>query len=247
VREADPYGHLVTVGSVGLQSNIDGDEKPLYAGATNDLLQWHLYGEKTYHPHAHALEMARKVRETYGYGKPVFCGEFGYGGEDPRFFDHTHTGIWAATFAGGGALAHSAPPFNLDSDGPMTPERGHHFRVLRDVLASLDWSRRLEPDESVVAVRPVGAHVFALGESAYKALWVLAPRSNYGATVAGTRLSVARLTPGRYRVTWRNDVSGEIVATSALVAAAQSTKVDVPAFARHIFGVIEPAATSPSP
>jgi hypothetical protein len=240
VRAADPYEHLVTVGSVGLQWNIDGDEKPLYAGTGEDLVQWHLYGQKTYDPRANAIEMARKVRETYGYGKPVFCGEFAYGGEDPALYDHTHDGIWAATFAGGGALAHSAPPFNVDSDEPMTPARGHHFRVLSDFLRSLDWSRRLEPDDRVRVARPEDAHVFTLGSSDYKAFWLLGPAHGYGAAVEGASLAIDGLPAGRYRATFRDDVTGALLGRVALVVHAGTATVDVPPFVRHVAGTVEP-------
>ncbi|HZU81369.1 MAG TPA: cellulase family glycosylhydrolase [Polyangiaceae bacterium] len=240
VHRADPYGHLVTIGSVGLQSNVDIDERPLYASGSDDLIEWHLYGEKTYDPHAHALEMARKVRETYGYGKPVFCGEFGYGGEDPAFYDHTHTGIWAATFAGGGALAHSAPPFNIDSDEPMTPERGRHFRVLGAFLRSLDWARRLEPDPTITADGAGDARVFALGSPEYKAFWLLAPAAGYGAPVVGARLSVPGLPAGRYEVTFVDDVSGDVVGRVDGQVGRDPLVVGVPTFARHVAGVIAP-------
>ena len=145
LRSVDPYAHPITVGSVGLSWNIEGDERALYRGPDVDLIQWHLYGKETYDPHDHALEMARRVEETLPYEKPIFCGEFAYGGEDPALYDHTHTGLWAALFAGGGALAHSAPPFNIDSDEPMTPARAHHFQVLSQFLRGLDLSGRLAP------------------------------------------------------------------------------------------------------
>ena len=52
----------------------------------------------------------RQVEETWGFGKPVVCGEFGYGGEDHTTFDHTHDGIWSLLFSGAGRpRAHRAP------------------------------------------------------------------------------------------------------------------------------------------
>jgi hypothetical protein len=239
VHAMDPYEHLVTVGSVGLQWNIDGDETPLYAGAGENLVQWHLYGEKTYDPRANAIEMARKVRETYRYGKPVFCGEFAYGGEDPAFFDHTHGGIWAALFAGGGALAHSAPPFNVDSDEPMTPARGRHFRVLSDFLRSLDWSHHLEPDDRVRVSRPEDAHVFTLGSTDYKAFWLLGPALHYGSPVEGASLAIAGLPPGQYHALFRDDVTGAPLRRVALSWHGDSATVDVPPFVRHVAGTVE--------
>ncbi len=241
LREADSSRQLLTVGSVGLQWNVDGDERPLYASAVDDLVEWHLYGPKTYAPHDNALEMARKVRETYGYGKPVFCGEFAYGGEDPSLYDHTHDGIWAAVFAGGGALAHSAPPFNVDSDEPMTPARGRHFRVLADFLSTLDPSRPLEPDDHVRVTRPAGAAVWALGKSGYDAFWVLGPETNYGSTVAGARLSIDDVEPGRYRVSLRDDVTGAPLSRFDAVARGATLAFDLPPFVRHLAGTLEPA------
>ncbi|MFI5291008.1 MAG: cellulase family glycosylhydrolase, partial [Polyangia bacterium] len=136
-RADDPFGHLVTAGPVGLQYNLGGDERPWYGYAGDDLVQWHLYGKEFYEPHALADEMTRKVREVWGFDKPILVGEFGYGGEDKTTYDHTHVGIWSATFAGAGVLMHSAPAFNIDSDEPMTPARAAHVLGLSRFLASL--------------------------------------------------------------------------------------------------------------
>lgn len=46
-----------------------------------------------------------------------------WGSEPKPLYDHAHVGIRSATFSGAGVLAHSAPPFNIDSDEPLTPTR----------------------------------------------------------------------------------------------------------------------------
>ena len=97
------------------------------ADAGNDVVQWHLYGKDTYDVHALARTMAKKVAETVQHERPILVGEFGWGGEAAPAHDHTHVGLWSATFSGAGVLAHVAPPFNLDSDGPLTPARGARY------------------------------------------------------------------------------------------------------------------------
>ena len=234
-KQRDPYRHLVTVGSIGLSTNIDGDERPLYASPDIDLVQWHLYGAATYDPRAHADEMVRRVRETWEFGKPIFCGEFAYGGEDPALYDHTHTGIWAATFAGAGALAHSAPPFHRDSDEPMTPGRGRHFRVLADFLRGLDGKQRLEPDLGAAA-EPAGTAVWARGSGDYRVLWVVGPKASYGNPIGEAVVRLHDVPTGSYRAEWRDDVTGRIVATVALAAAGGDLSLKVPPFIRHLAG-----------
>jgi hypothetical protein len=234
----DPYGHLVTLGSVGLHWNVDGDERPWYAHPSNDVVQWHLYGPEVYDPHALAAEMARKVAETWEYGKPVWCGEFAWGGEDATTYDHTHVGLWSATFAGAGVLAHSAPPFTLDSDEPMTPERARHFRVLADFLAALDARGPASPWP--VRARTPGLLAASLGHDTVRALWLLAPKAGYGARVAGARLSVPALPPGDYVTEWRDDTTGEVLARTAFAHAGGDADLAAPAFSRHVAGLLAP-------
>jgi len=240
----DPYGHLVTVGSVGLHWNEDGDERPWYADPRNDLLQWHLYGKAFYQPHALAAELTRKVEETWGYDKPILCGEFGYGGDDPATFDHTHAGIWATTFAGAGVLAHSAPPFTPDSDVPMVPARARHFRVLADFLARLSLSPPLGPLARPRAT-PEGTRVWRLGRAGYEALWVMGPEAGYGQPVTGATVRLP-LAAGRYRVTWWDDVSGERLGESEGVSEREELVLVVPTFTRHVAGVVEALPAAPS-
>jgi hypothetical protein len=231
-KARDPAGHLVTAGSIGLSTNVDGDERPLYASPELDLVQWHLYG--VHDPRAHADEMVRRVRETWDAGKPVFCGEFAYGGEDPTLYDHTHTGIWAAIFAGAGALAHSAPPFHLDSDEPMTPGRARHFRVLADFLAGLGGGQSFDPDDTAAAAPP-GTMVLALGRGDDRALWLLGPAAGYGTEVSGATVTLRDVPPGAHRIEWRNDVTGAIVGTTTTGAGTDGRlTLAAPPFARHL-------------
>jgi hypothetical protein len=238
-KARDPAGHLVTAGSIGLASNVDGDERALYASPELDLVQWHLYG--VHDPHAHADEMARRVRETWGFGKPIFCGEFAYGGEDPALYDHTHTGIWTAIFTGAGALAHSAPPFHLDSDEPMTPARAHHFRVLADFLGSLARAQSVDPDETAAAT-PAGTTVLALGRGDDRALWLLGPAAGYGVPVSGATVTLRDVPPGAHRIEWRDDVTGALVATASSAAGSDGVLVlAAPPFSRHLAGKVSRA------
>jgi hypothetical protein len=224
---ADPYGHMVTVGSVGLHWNIEGDERDWWSSAECDVVQWHLYGKEFYEVHALAQEMTRKVRETWGHGKPVLVGEFAYGGEPKPGYDHTHVGLWSALFSGAGVLAHSAPPFNIDSDELMTPARAKHFRVLRDFFKGMP---ALEPGE----VSTNGASAWALVGQRDAALWLLAPETGYGETVQGVRVDVQGLADGRWRIEWIDDVSGHSRGTTIAAAARGHLQAEAPPFERHI-------------
>jgi hypothetical protein len=237
-RSFDPYRHLVTVGPVGFHFNIGGtDERPWYASPQDDIVQWHLYGRQFYAPHALAIEMSRKVDETYVFGKPVVCGEFGYGGEDKTTYDHTHNGIWSLTFSGAGALAHSAPLFDLDSDAPMTPGRGAHFKILSDLLTTFG-SAALSPARDVrVARGKARAWSLAVSDGSARAVWLLGPGEDYGAVVEGVQLAMPAPPAGRYDVTWMDDATGAIVSRSDLRSDGSGAIVlEVPAFARHIVG-----------
>ncbi|HSP79058.1 MAG TPA: cellulase family glycosylhydrolase, partial [Myxococcaceae bacterium] len=235
----DPYGHPVMVGSVGLHWNIDGDDRDWYGHPESDLVQWHLYGKETYQVHALAAELTRKVRETWEYGKPVLLGEFGYGGDDPATYEHTHVGLWVTTFSGAGVLAHSAPPFSLDSDVMMTPERARHFRVLADYLSGLDWTRPLVPQPEP-EVSLAGARAWALGRPDYRALWVMGPKVGYGEPVEGARLKLSGVAPGRYRVRWWDDVTGALLASEELTLTEGPVALRIPRFTRHVAGLLEP-------
>lgn len=239
-RAFDPYQHLVTVGPVGLQSNIGGtDERPWYASPECDVVQWHLYGKQFYAPHALAEEMSRKVDETYVFDKPVICGEFGYGGEDKTTYDHTHAGIWSLTFSGAGALAHTAPLFEIDSDGPMTRERGAHFKVLSDLLSTFG-KVPVSPSRDVrVARGKARAWSLAVADRTSRAVWLLAPGDTYGAVVPDVQLAMPAPPAGLYTLTWMNDANGAVVSRSDLLSeGAGEITLEVPAFARHLAGRI---------
>lgn len=242
----DPYGHPVTVGSVGLHWNVEGDEHAWWASRGCDVVQWHLYGPEVYQVHALAAEMHRKVQEVWHHGKPVLVGEFAWGGEDTSTYDHTHVGIWSATFAGAGVLAHSAPPFTIDSDHPMTPARGAHFRALRDLLAPLEAKGALDPDPRVRATRVTAR---ALGDQVRRGVWVLAPEARYDEVMRGATVTLD-LPSGEYEVAWFDDVTAAPLAPAETRAhAGGALRLTVPAFTRHAFGLVRPVvdATARAP
>lgn len=240
-RSFEPYGHLVTAGPVGPQINVDHDETTWYASDANDVVQWHLYGKEFYDPYALALEMARKVDETWRFGKPIVCGEFAYGGEDKSTYDHTHNGIWSLLLSGAGALAHSAPQFQIDSDEPMTPERAAHFRVLSEVLRSLD-PRKIYLPARDVQTWDRDAHAMSLVASdGDRLLWLLGPRRSYGSVVKGAKLTLSFPASGSWGVTWIDDVTGKELGRKTVTSTAQGAlSLDVPPFVRHVAVRIAP-------
>jgi hypothetical protein len=225
--DADPYEHPVTVGSVGLHWNIEGDERDWWSNDACHIVQWHLYGKEVYDVHALAAEMTRKVRETWSFGKPVLVGEFAYGGEAKPGYDHTHVGLWSAAFSGAGVLAHSAPAFNVDSDELMTPERARHFHVLRDTLASLPGA---EPGE-IEVTRGASGWVL-LGERA-GAIWLLGPASGYGLPFKGAQVRVQGAAEGLWRVEWLDDVSRTSLGEFQVRTIDGELEIPAPPFVRH--------------
>ena len=234
-RRVDVYAHLVTAGSVGLQWNIRGDERPWYASGANDLVEWHLYGKETYEVHALADTLLRKVAETWRYDKPIFVGEFAYGGEAKPLYDHTHVGLWTATFAGAGALMHSAPAFNLDSDEPMTPERARHAAGLARFLARLSPSPHTP---STLAAAPAGTRALALANGDEVALWVLAPERGYGQPVDGARVTLRDLRAGQWRARFYDELSGEPRDEVTLLASDGRVELTLPRFTRHTCAIV---------
>lgn len=229
--ESDPYGHPVTVGSVGLHWNIEGDERDWWGSRECDMVQWHLYGKEYYEVHALAAEMTRKVRETWLYGKPVLVGEFAYGDEPKPAYDHTHVGLWSAIFSGAGVLAHSAPPFNIDSDELMTPARARHFRTLRNFLSGMP---ELSPSE-VSADQGVSAWALKAGKRDAAAVWLLVPKASYGGTpMRDVRVNLPGVENGRWRVEWIDDVTGRPLAASSAGAANGRLSLVAPPFATHV-------------
>lgn len=234
-RRMDPYRHLVTVGSVGLQWNFDGDERPWYASPSNDLVQWHVYGKEVYDPYALAAEIKRKVRETWPYDKPVLCGEFAYGGEPKPEYEHTHDGIWSLLFSGAGALAHSAPPFEIDSDEPMTPLRAAHFLTLSGLLRSFDPMQALTPRDDVKVTKDAHAWSLATDDLSSRAIWILGPKAKDGLPVAGVEVAFPAPPRGDFSVTWLDDVTGAEVSHSVHASDGKGTTTLIaPPFIRHI-------------
>lgn len=229
-RDDDPYGHLVTAGPVGLRYNVDGSDAPWYGAPENDIVQWHLYGKEYYEVHALADQMTRETRQVWGFDKPVLVGEFAYGGEDKSTYDHTHVGIWSATFSGAGVLMHSAPPFSVDSDEPMTPERAHHARVLADFLAAL-------PDVPLApgpAAADHGVRGWSLRGPGVVALWLLAPANGYGERVDGARVTLDGV-DGDWQVRFVDDVTGGVVGRGrAHAEPGQALTLPLPSFSRHL-------------
>lgn len=239
-RALDPYGHPVTVGSVGLHWDVERDERAWWASPECELVQWHRYGKDVHDVHALAQALVATVRDTARHGKPVLVGEFGWGGDPAPLHDHTHVGIWAATFAGAGVLAHSAPPFTVDSDAPMTPARAAHFRALAGLLRRAEVGGALAPaPDPDVSVR--GARALALGGELAFAVWVHGPPDGYGKPVSGLVLSLAGVAPGRWRATFVEDVTGKELGTADVQVQAAGGRVtlEVPPFTRHLALLLE--------
>ncbi len=232
IEQIDPYDHLITVGPVGLHWNIEGDEHAWWGDERNDLVQWHRYGPDTYDVHDLAAELSFRTEESRRHDKPIFAGEFGYGGDPSPNYDHTQVGIWSLTMSGAGALAHSAPPFNIDSDEYMTPERAAHFTALRGFLEPLLEHAPLFPDPVRELDEP-GARMWTLRGDDALALWVMAAKEGYSDTVEDMQVDV-HLPKGSWEIEWIDDTSGEVVSTKTTTSAGQRVVLSVPDFERHI-------------
>lgn len=231
-RAEDPGGTPITAGPVGLHWNVVTDERALWAAPETDVVQWHRYGPDVYEVHDLARALVDAVQDTRRYGRPVLLGEFAWGGEAKPLYDHTHVGLWAATFAGAGVLAHSAPPFDQDCDEPMTPARGRHFRVLADFLARAERGGPLSPAPAPEAA-PSGLRALALARPGALALWLHAPRERYGEPVVGARVT-ASAAPGRWRVEWLDDATGAVLGREERpVGLDGRLALAPPAFTRH--------------
>jgi hypothetical protein len=260
-RAADGGRHLVTAGPVGLHWNValgareatagptadaadapDAvDERRLWGSGAVDVVEWHLYGKETYAVHALAHEMTRKVRETWRFDRPLLVGEFAYGGEPKPAYDHTHVGLFSAFFSGAGALAHSAPQFQIDSDEPMTDERARHMRALAAVTARIG-DTPCSPNRPRVAA-PTGISAWSLDGPRLHAIWLLAPESGYGEPVpAGARVTLAaEVAPGRWRLEWRDEDRPELPLLAPPVEIAADggpLTLTAPSFVRHAVGFL---------
>jgi hypothetical protein len=160
-------------------------------------------------------------------------GEFAYGGEAKPGYDHTHVGLWSAVFSGAGVLAHSAPPFNIDSDEWMTPERAKHFRVLHDFFQPLP---ALTP---IGASASSGALAWALSSEQMRivAVWVLAPPAGYGKSVDDARLTLA-CESGRWRVQWSDDTTGTSLGDAIAQCRGGQMELTAPRFNRHVVALL---------
>jgi hypothetical protein len=244
-RALDPYEHPVTLGSVGLHWNVERDERPWWESPECEIVQWHRYGKDVYDVHALARALVATVRDTARYGKPVLLGEFGWGGDPAPLHDHTHVGIWAATFAGAGVLAHSAPQFTVDSDAPMTPARARHFRVLAAFLRRADPDGVLAPAPDPEVSTP-GALALALAGERSAAVWVHGPADRYGKPVSGLAVSLGGIGAGRWRATWVDDETGQDLATGEVLVQAHAqpggrVALIAPTFTRHVALLLERA------
>ncbi len=72
------------------------------------------------------------------------------------------------------------------------------------------------------------------------AFWVLGPAATYGQVVRGARVSLPGLASGRYQVTWRDDVTGAVVARVVPGPADGTLTLDVPPFVRHLAAILAP-------
>ena len=241
-RSEDPYRHPITLGPVGLHWNVSEDERGWWASGACDIVQWHRYGEDVYDVHDLAAALVSTIRDTARYGKPILLGEFAWGGEAKPAYDHTHVGLWSSTFAGAGALVHSAPVFSIDSDEPMTPERGRHFSTLAAFLRRAQAREALAPAPDPEVNLP-GLRALALASRASVALWLHAPRAGYGRPVNGASLTLRDLTPGRWRLTWMDDTTGAVLRVEERDLTGE-VRLDVPAFARHLAGLLERVGSS---
>jgi hypothetical protein len=138
--------------------------------------------------------------------------------------------LWAAIFSGAGALAHSAPPFNIDSDELMTPQRARHFLTLHNFLSGMP---ELSPAE-VSADRGASAWALKAAKGDVAAVWLLAPEASYATPMRDVRVRLPGIENGRWRVEWIDDVTGRRLASSSEVAAGGQMTVTAPPFTAHV-------------
>ena len=134
-------------------------------------------------------------------------------------------------------LAHSAPPFNIDSDEWMTPKRGKHFRVLSDFLKSLGPKARLDPDPQATAATD-DITVWGLRSGDQRALWVLGEKTDYGKPVQGAKVKLGEVLHGRYEITWYDDVKGTSHEQRLITSESSELVLEIPTFTRHVAGIL---------
>ena len=234
LKKIDPYGHLVTLGSVGPQWNIKGyNEEDWYKDSSNDTIQWHLYGSQSVDEVAY--KMRNFIRGRWYYNKPIYCGEFAWGEEPKPAYDHTHNGIWAAIMSGGGALAHSAPEYNPQTDELMTPVRAAHFKALAEFLQDVPWDKNLQYKAAGIVSNSPAVKIWALGGNDYIMGWLLdGDKKKYGQKLTGLSLTVADLAEGDYAVEWWDTRRGVLVSSETVNCRNNILKANIPPFEKDI-------------
>ncbi len=81
--------------------------------------------------------------------------------------------------------------------------------------------------------------VLSLAGARTVALWLHAPREGYGAPVRGATVTLPRLAPGAWRVTWVHDFTGEALATDGVAAGPAGAVLRVPPFGLHVAALVE--------
>ncbi len=146
--------------------------------------------------------------------------------------DLAHVRLWSATFAGGRALARIAKATEGSGASPPTRTLGG---VLRRALSHGALAPAPDARTSVPGMRAQ-----ALAGEASAALWLLAPGEGWGEPIVRARITVRDLGPGRWRVTWIDDVSGAELATEERDLGSVAV-LSVPTFARHVAAILERA------
>jgi len=235
-KAEDPYAHPVTAGPVDLDRSAAADIA-WWASPRCDVVQWHRSGEEPHDVHALARALVDTIRDTARLGKPVLVGEPAPGGEPGPVYDRTHVGIWAVSFAGAGVVARAAPPPARGADAPTPPERGRRFQVLADLLARAERRGPLQPADDP-PTSPPGLRALLLAGAEVAALWLHGPALGYGEVVKGAQVTVRGLAPGRWRVEWIDDVTGERVATEERILDGEAV-LSVPPFVWHVAAMLE--------
>ncbi len=144
--------------------------------------------------------------------------------------DLAHVKLWSATFAGGRALARAA----ASTGGPKASGSTRAIaELLRRALAHGALSPAPDAKTSIAGLR-----ARALAGERSVALWLLAPGEGWGDPVERAKVTVRGLEPGRWRVTWLDDVSGAEIASEERDLPGDAD-LHVPTFARHVAAVLE--------
>ncbi len=234
VKGIDPYGHLVTLGSVGTQWNIgEENEEEWYNNNTNDTIQWHLYG--IHSPQEISYKMRDFIREYWGCNKPIYCGEFAWGQEPKPAYEHTHNGIWAGLMSGGGVLVHSAPEFTEETDELMTPERASHFIALSGFLKDVQWNKNLQYKTEDISSNLDSLKLWTLKSNDYALIWLLdGDKKKYGQRLDEVTLTLSGMLDGDYIIQWWDTRQGIVIETQKVKCINNCLKLNVPSFRKDI-------------